>query len=1105
MAKSQSLCLWMLVLVVLAKAWLGILGVWLLTAQMALAKFGLVGGVSVYLAIYVANRAWLGIHLSQSCCRGASCLTAALCFRACGGIYWWAGGVFFLPSSLLLFPGGRDEEAQQEEAPPARPGKKRGTSCAEAQSRRPTSRVIGRRAPEATYMEDPLLVHRRGRKSRQASKLFDPQSDKDSSSKGPDTEAEAEAGSAQAEAKEFAEAQLLAAKRFRRNFPKPSPEVAMASAHPHKHEPLPDPCVSNTLKQALEDMAIEDYMMDYVPSQAGGQAARCTDVDPVSGRRCVEEVSVCCPCCGCALCWQCFSDHCGSPQHCARHNIKIDFVEALPCMETRSWWRWLGVAPRWVTRRAVMAKVAFGLGLKAFWRWFGVVRQGVKYSPAAQRRAGEGTADTRGRRRNVAFRSKKTWTSSALIWPMSPEALADFMIEHQLVHDRRQEQCHLCVQRGEDSFWEVGRRDAQTPRYFCPHPGCNGTREFLEGEEDMFNRSLTVKQNCVLFWIWSYQQHEPSVVEAARQAFVSPDAVRPLFAKWRSLLGDYQERQNAVTRLGGEGVEVEMDEMVFRVTAAPSDGEVVVALEAAGEDEDPANANTADPPTPPAQETDPPVDLPEETLEQLLDRVMEQLETLAAQEPSADTRTAEEREAAAEAQEAEIDAEAREAEADRGRGRGRPRGRGRGKGKAPGEAVGIRRGRGRGRGRGKARGEATGSAGAEAEAVVAGIEGAEAGAGPEAEPKGSGSGKGDSRSQKKVLVMRYLGIFERSSGRYVLKEMADIRVKAGGGGPISNEELWRLLRPSGEGAGDQVLRYGTVIHTDSARAYANLAWKEMAISRDEVRQHNPNETAGAQAEREEAEGQLLGEEDSEAVGRARGWAAPELGRRVGEWSQRYQEFRYAHTAVCHKKKKGRKCQFVAVKFATLFDGRTGWFKGGTELVDGFWARLRKNVSRTSINSRHRQALRQMVWSYQWRDWWGPGVDTFKKAGPAIMEERQRRREAKEAADAERQDNMSLAALQEDLMEAANKANKARQQRRAAIQSRWAKVRARKDEEAKDRAQAEAQAEAEAKAEAEAQVQAQAPQAQASQAKSRSSKRRLGEARVSGTLYTSKKK
>ena len=133
------------------------------------------------------------------------------------------------------------------------------------------------------------------------------------------------------------------------------------------------------------------------------------------------------------------------------------------------------------------------------------------------------------------------------------------------------------------------------------------------------------------------------------------------------------------------------------------------------------------------------------------------------------------------------------------------------------------------------------------------------------------------------------------------------------------------------------------------------------------------------------------------------------------------------------------------------------------------------------------------------------MDTFRKAGPAIMEERQRRREAKAAADAKRQDNMSLAALREDWMEAANKANKARQQRRATIQSRWAKVRARKDEEAKDRAQAEAQAEAEAKAEAEAQVQAQAPQAQASQAKSRSSKRRLGEARVSGTLYTSKKK
>ena len=38
---------------------------------------------------------------------------------------------------------------------------------------------------------------------------------------------------------------------------------------------------------------------------------------------------------------------------------------------------------------------------------------------------------------------------------------------------------------------------------------------------------------------------------------------------------------------------------------------------------------------------------------------------------------------------------------------------------------------------------------------------------------------------------------------------------------------------------------------------------------------------------------------------------------------------------------------MAVKFATLFNGTTGWFKGGTQLVDGSWARLRKNVFPTA--------------------------------------------------------------------------------------------------------------------------------------------------------------
>ena len=50
-------------------------------------------------------------------------------------------------------------------------------------------------------------------------------------------------------------------------------------------------------------------------------------------------------------------------------------------------------------------------------------------------------------------------------------------------------------------------------------------------------------------------------------------------------------------------------------------------------------------------------------------------------------------------------------------------------------------------------------------------------------------------------------------------------VEAGGGGPIENAELWRLLgnqNPDGTEK-EWRIRWGTICHTDAARAYSNLS------------------------------------------------------------------------------------------------------------------------------------------------------------------------------------------------------------------------------------------------------------------------------------------
>jgi len=50
-------------------------------------------------------------------------------------------------------------------------------------------------------------------------------------------------------------------------------------------------------------------------------------------------------------------------------------------------------------------------------------------------------------------------------------------------------------------------------------------------------------------------------------------------------------------------------------------------------------------------------------------------------------------------------------------------------------------------------------------------------------------------------------------------------VESGGGGPIENCELWRMLGDEDDDGTkkDWKIRWGTICHTDSARAYANLS------------------------------------------------------------------------------------------------------------------------------------------------------------------------------------------------------------------------------------------------------------------------------------------
>ena len=253
-----------------------------------------------------------------------------------------------------------------------------------------------------------------------------------------------------------------------------------------------------------------------------------------------------------------------------------------------------------------------------------------------------------------------------------------------------------------------------------------------------------------------------------------------------------------------------------------------------------------------------------------------------------------------------------------------------------------------------------------------------------------------------IRAVRYCGLLERGNpGSLQLLPLPDRVVAAGGGGPISNEELLDVLR---QPDGNFRILPKTIIHTDSAKAYFNLGWKEARATREEDAAHNADEKADARAERHELERHHgIGAEDApqelplvalvpeEA---APGPSDPPRRCQEPEWAGRYRAQKWIHTAVVHTKKQGKRRQFACRRKVVFPTGKIFWVMGGTQGIDGHWKRLKNAVTRSAINTRLRGRLRLMTLSHLWRHWAG-GECRFTAMGKVLADHRAHRAAAPE--------------------------------------------------------------------------------------------------------------
>ena len=87
----------------------------------------------------------------------------------------------------------------------------------------------------------------------------------------------------------------------------------------------------------------------------------------------------------------------------------------------------------------------------------------------------------------------------------------------------------------------------------------------------------------------------------------------------------------------------------------------------------------------------------------------------------------------------------------------------------------------------------------------------------------------------------------------------------------------------------------------------------------------------------------------------------------------YAKFGIWVTQVRHSRKQNEKgqwfpAQYVVRKKVQLISGQWVWRKGGTQKKDGFWALVRKYVSRRGVTTDRVDILRHMAYFDQWRYW-----------------------------------------------------------------------------------------------------------------------------------------
>lgn len=185
------------------------------------------------------------------------------------------------------------------------------------------------------------------------------------------------------------------------------------------------------------------------------------------------------------------------------------------------------------------------------------------------------------------------------------------------------------------------------------------------------------------------------------------------------------------------------------------------------------------------------------------------------------------------------------------------------------------------------------------------------------------------RSKKRIVDgevrfdwYRFLGFVRRGSSLYYWGELETrtSKSKKGGGGKLGVEELQAHVLQRGSEAGFRsrcLLHPGSVLHTDTASAYVQL---------------------------HRLSGHL-----------------------------KYSKFGFWVTQVRHSRKQNDKGQWLPVQYVVrkkvqLRSGQWVWRKGGTQKKDGFWALVRKHVSRRATTTERIDVLRHMAYFYQWLYW-----------------------------------------------------------------------------------------------------------------------------------------